>query len=156
MKFDKATLDDIEKLTELRIAYLEEDSGKMEEKTRLSICHDLPDYFKRHFNHDLMVYVARNDFEIVACAFLLIVEKPMSPAFINGKTGIVFNVYTQVKYRHQGYAKHLMKMLLADAVEKKLCSVELKATVDGYHLYKSIGFQDAKIPYQQMIWKNKE
>ena len=155
MKFDKAALNDIEKLTELRIAYLEEDGGKMEEEILLSIRHDLPDYFKRHLNHDLIVYVARNDFEIVACVFLLIIEKPMSPVFINGKTGMVFNVYTQVKYRHQGYAKRLMNMLLTDAVEKKLCSVELKSTADGYHLYKSVGFQDAKISYQQMIWKNK-
>lgn len=156
MIFDKASLKDIEKWVELRIAYLEEDSGKMEQDTLFSIRHHLPEYFKKHLNHDLIVFVAKDESEIVGCAFLLIVEKPMSPAFITGQTGIVLNVYMQVEYRHHGYAKHLMKMLLDDAVKKELSTVELKATDDGYHLYKSIGFTDATEKYQQMIWKNKK
>ncbi len=36
---------------------------------------------------------------------LLIVEKPMSPSFITGKTGTVLNVYTKPEYRNKGYAK---------------------------------------------------
>ena len=37
------------------------------------------------FMYILMVYIARDDEDIVACAFLLIVEKPMSPSFITEK-----------------------------------------------------------------------
>lgn len=58
----------------------------------------------------------------------------MSPAFINGKTGTVLNVYTKPEYRHKGYSKNLMNMLLKDADTMGLCIVELKATEDGYLL----------------------
>lgn len=41
----------------------------------------LPTYYAAHLGKDLYVYITRNDDgEIVSCAFLLIVEKPASPA----------------------------------------------------------------------------
>ena len=48
----------------------------------------------------------------------LMVEKPLSPMFITGRTGTVLNVYTKPAYRHRGYAKKIMEKLLLDAVEK--------------------------------------
>ena len=52
---------------------------------------DLPDYFIRTLirtlTKNIFAYIGRNEQEIVACALLLVVEKPMGPAFINGKTG---------------------------------------------------------------------
>jgi len=110
----------------------------------------LPQYFRNHLNRDLMIYVVREAEEIVTCAFLLIVEKPMSPMFITGKTGTVLNVYTKPEYRKKGYAKQLMNALLEDAKEKGLSVVELKATEDGYHLYKSVGFEDVVSGYRNM------
>ena len=156
MIFEKATVDDIRELVTLRIAYLEEDSGTMNKDVLLSIKAALPDYFLKHLNHDITVYVARNEQEIVACAFLLVTEKPMSPAFITGKTGTVLNVYTRPNYRYKGYAKCLMKMLLHDAVNKNLSLIELKATEDGYNLYKSLGFEDMVTKYHFMKWHNNE
>ena len=134
MIFEKASIDDIEELTALRIAYLEEDSGVMDKDVLKSIEANLPDYFTKHLNNDITAYVARNEQEIAACAFLLVVEKPMSPAFITGKTGMVLNVYTRPNHRRKGYARHLMNMLLSDAIEKNLSNIELKATDEGYCL----------------------
>lgn len=73
---------------------------------------------------------------------------------MNGKTGTVLNVYTKPQCRHHGYAKELMNMLLEDAAAMGLCVVELKATEDGYSLYKSIGFADSVSRYHQMEWRN--
>lgn len=86
-------------LTELRIAYLQEDLGEIGDADLKLIESLLPGYYEKHLNKDLMVYVARNEKDIVSCAFLLIVEKPMSPSFITGKTGTVLNVYTKPEYR---------------------------------------------------------
>lgn len=154
MVFEKAITDDIKELVTLRIAYLEEDNGIMDKDVLLSIEANLPDYFIRHLNHDITVYVARNEQEIIACAFLLVVEKPMSPTFITGKTGIVLNVYTRPDYRHRGYARCLMNMLLSDSMDKNLSHIELKATEDGYNLYKSLGFEDVVSKYHSMKWYN--
>ena len=148
MIFEKATIKDINGLTDLRLAYLQEDLGVITDKELIQ--ESLPGYYEKHLNKDLMVYVARDDEDIVACAFLLIVEKPMSPSFITGKTGTVLNVYTKPEYRNKGYAKKLMTMMLEDATAQDVSIIELKATEDGYSLYKSVGFGDVVAKYHNM------
>lgn len=151
MKFEKAIVNDIEQLTDLRTAYIQEDLGDVDVADFDAMREALPDYYSRHLNNDLHVYIARNDDgEIVSCAFLLIVEKPASPAFITGKTGTVLNVYTKPEHRHNGYAKKLMEMMLEDATKEKLSVVELKATDDGYQLYKTVGFEEVVSKYHVM------
>ena len=148
MIFEKATIKDINGLTDLRLAYLQEDLGVITDKELIQ--ESLPGYYEKHLNKDLMVYVARDDEDIVACAFLLIVEKPMSPSFITGKTGTVLNVYTKPEYRNKGYAKKLMTMMLEDATAQDVSVIELKSTEDGYLLYKSVGFEDVVAKYHNM------
>ena len=148
MIFEKATIKDINGLTDLRLAYLQEDLGVITDKELIQ--ESLPGYYEKHLNKDLMVYVARDDEDIIACAFLLIVEKPMSPSFITGKTGTVLNVYTKPEYRNKGYAKKLMTMMLEDATAQDVSVIELKSTEDGYLLYKSVGFEDVVVKYHNM------
>ena len=74
----------------------------------------------------------------------------MSPSFITGKTGIVLNVYTKPEYRKKGYAKKLMNMMLEDAKAENVSIIELKATEDGYSLYRSVGFEDVVAKYHNM------
>lgn len=148
MIFEKATIKDINGLTDLRLAYLQEDLGVITNKELIQ--ESLPGYYEKHLNKDLMVYVARDEEDIVSCAFLLIVEKPMSPSFITGKTGTVLNVYTKPEYRNKGYAKKLMTMMLEDATAQDVSVIELKSTEDGYLLYKSVGFEDVVAKYHNM------
>lgn len=150
MTFEKAIIQDISALTDLRVAYLKEDLGAISDKDIRLIQASLPDYYKKHLNKDLLVYVTRDEDDIVSCAFLLIVEKPMSPSFITGKTGTVLNVYTKLEYRNKGYAKKLMTMMLEDAAAQDVSVIELKSTEDGYSLYKSVGFEDVVAKYHNM------
>lgn len=150
MVIDKASDKEVDELVELRLAYLQEDLGEISESDLQNLKEALPQYFREHLNQDLFAYIAREKEELFACAFLLIVEKPMSPMFITGRTGTVLNVYTKPEYRKKGYAKQLMNALLDDAKAKELSVVELKATEDGYHLYQSVGFEDVVSKYQNM------
>lgn len=150
MIFDKATIEDIGVLTDLRIAYLNEDLGVISNENLELMQASLPSYYEKHLNKDLMAYVARDEMDIVSCAFLLIVEKPMSPSFFTGKTGTVLNVYTKPDYRKKGYAKKLITTMLEDAKAEGLSIIELKATEDGYSLYKSVGFEDVVVKYHNM------
>lgn len=154
MKVEKASSDDINELRDLRLAYLCEDSGPLDENDADMIRNTLPDYFRSHLNRDLFVNVIRSDGKIISCAFLLVIEKPMSPAFINGRTATVLNVYTCPDFRHRGCARKIMQKLLADAEEMEISVIGLKATADGYPLYRSLGFADEQGKYQQMEWKN--
>ena len=151
MKFEKATTNDINQLTDLRVAYIQEDLGNVDVTDLEAMRESLPGYYAAHLGKDLYVYITRNDDgEIVSCAFLLIVEKPASPAFITGKTGTVLNVYTKPEFRHKGYAKKLMEMMLADAATEKVSVIELKSTDEGYRLYQSVGFEDVVSKYHVM------
>ena len=150
MTFEKATAQATGMLTELRITYLQEDLGEIEAADLKLIESLLPGYYEKHLNKDLMVYVARYEKDFVSCAFLLCVENPMSPSFITGKTGTVLNVYTKPEYRKKGYAKKLMNMMLEDAKAENVSNIELKATEDGYSLYRSVGFEDVVAKYHNM------
>ncbi len=152
MLFEHADMSDIAHLTDMRVAYLEEDNGGLSESDSMRIRDILPDYFKRNLNKSIFGYVARDGERIAACALLLVVEKPCSPAFPTGKTGTVLNVYTRPEYRRKGYARELMKMLLAEAAKENITPVELKATDAGYPLYQSLGFQDTVSKYHPMKW----
>ena len=154
MVVENANIEDVTLLTELRLEYLKEDHGKLSKSDIEIIRRDLPDYFKKNLNQNIFCYLIREKEEIAACAFLLVVEKPMSPAFITGRTGTVLNVYTKPQYRHKGYAKGIMNKLLSDAVEKNLSVVGLKSTENGYHLYQSVGFVDEVSKYHSMKWYN--
>ena len=67
----------------------------------------------------------------------------------------MLNVYTRPSHRRKGYAKAVMEALLAGAREKALSVVELKATENGYPLYRSVGFRDDDSGYRAMRWREK-
>lgn len=153
MEFSFATKNDIQQLTELRIAYTKEDLGNISEADEKILAEKLPEYFAEHLNKDCIAFVARDEDTIAAVALLIIIEKPCSPKFINGLVGEVLSVYTRPEYRHQGLCSNLMKLLLDCARGKGLNKVELKATDDGYPVYKTVGFADAGGEYKAMVYK---
>ena len=145
---------DIEDLVNARIAYLSEDHGELTKEENETIRRDLPGYFQKHLNKEIFCYIIRKEGLFIASGFLLIIEKPMSPSFINGRTGTVLNVYTKPEYRHQGCGRAIIQKILAEAERLDLCHVELKATEDGYPLYLSAGFKDSPSQYHDMKWVN--
>ena len=155
-KVEKAGLEDIDTLVELRLDYLVEDNGSIDKNDAEIIREALPDYYRTHLNKDLFAYVIWEEKTIVSCAFLLVIEKPMSPAFINGKTGTILNVFTRESYRRKGYARKLMDVLLGEAKDMGLVTINLKSTEEGYSLYRSVGFRDDHSKYHMMKWNNQE
>ncbi|MBQ1368245.1 MAG: GNAT family N-acetyltransferase [Firmicutes bacterium] len=153
MEIEKARLDDTDELVELRLAYLEEDNGSLDFDMARKIRETLPDYYRSKLNKELFVYLIREDNVIVSCAFLLIVQKPMSPSFPNGKTGVVLNVYTRPSFRRKGYARKIMDGLIQDAERMQLSVIDLLATEDGYPLYQKVGFKDDEAKYHPMKWR---
>lgn len=50
--------------------------------------------------------------------------KPATPSFINGRTGMVLNLYTKPEYRRKGIARKLLEQLLAEAQQMGLDFLE--------------------------------
>ena len=147
---DHATFADIEELVELRLGYLKDDFGALPQEQMESVPVELVPYLRFHLGRDLRVFVARRDGCIACTAWLLLVDKPPSPRFPHGRTGVLFNVYTRPSHRKQGLAHQVMRALLDDARSLGLDVVELHATDDGYPLYKSLGFMDDSSTHRPM------
>ena len=153
MVFERATMADIDALTGLRLGYLTEESGPLTGEAVAAFRRTLPDYFRRNLGRALRAYVAREGGTCVACALLLMVDRPPSPRFPSGRTGTVYSVYTLPDYRRRGCARRLMELLLEDARALNLCLVELKATQAGAPLYEALGFRDAPSPCRPLAWR---
>ena len=80
-------------------------------------------------------------------------EKPPSPAFINGKTGTVLNVYTRPEYRRRRLARRVVDRLIECARAMDLSVIDLKGTDAGYPLYRAAGFTDDVNKYRPMKWR---
>ena len=139
---DQANMGDLEQLIELRLAYLSDDFGELSDEQVMQLREELPGYLQQHLGWDLLAFAAREEERIVSCAWLLLVEKPPSPRFPNGHTGVLFNVYTDPSHRRQGFARRTMGALIEEAYRRKLDVLELHATEDGYPLYRALGFSD--------------
>ena len=146
----RAGRDDISSLAAIRIAYLEEDLGSISASDKDKMLKLLPDYFRDHIDRDLFAFVEKYNGTVVSAALLLIIEKPSSPNFINGKIGNVLSVYTVPEYRHRGFSSKLMNELIETGKKKGLDYIELLATEDGHSLYKKLGFRDHKTGYTPM------
>ena len=144
MEFRKAERKDIPELVNIRKAYLLHEFESLTEENFPELESRLAAYFEKHIDGDFTAYIALDKSEIVSSAFLLVAEKPCSPAFPTGRTGTVLNVYTKPEYRRQGAASTLIEELLADSKLKGLDFVELKATADGRPMYQKLGFKDEK------------
>ena len=148
--FDTANKDDIPELIRLRLAYIIDDYGSISESEHQAMEEQLPDYFERRLGKELIAFVARAEGRLVAAAYLLIIEKPANPSMPNGLVGEVFSVFTEREYRCKGISTRLMNDMIAYAREKRLCHIYLKATDEGYSLYKKLGFEDTNQKYKDM------
>lgn len=153
MEFTVAEKKDIKQLTELRIAYIREDQKEISPDVEAKLKKQLPVYFENHLNKDIFAFVAKDGDLVAGVVMLLVIEKPANPNFIHGKTADVLSVYTRPEYRHQGICLNLVKLSQKFAAEKQIDKVELKATEDGYPVYKKAGFVDEKSLYKPMVFR---
>lgn len=61
MVFGKATNLDVEQLVKLRVAFLFEDYGCLNEKELEMIERDLPNYFMQNLNKNIFAYIGRDE-----------------------------------------------------------------------------------------------
>lgn len=151
--FDTADKNDINELIRMRIAYMADDFGSVSDIEKESMEKQLPDYFERKLNTELVAFVARDDDRIVSVAYLHIIEMPANSILLNGLYGEVLSVYTMPEYRGKGLCSTLMKNLVDRARDRGLGRIDLSATKEGYPIYKKLGFEDKEHRYTDMRYK---
>ena len=150
IEYDIADLNDISELVRLRILYMIDDFGSITDEEREGMEKQLPGYFERELGKKLIAFVARAEGRLVAAAYLLIIEKPANPFFLNGLDSEVLSVYTEEGYRGRGICSQLMKNMIEYAREHKISRIDLVATDDGYPIYRKLGFKDKTQKYKDM------
>ena len=151
--FDTADKKDIDELIRMRIAYMIDDFGSVSDIEKESMEKQLPDYFERKLNTELVAFVARDGEKIVSVAYLHIIEMPANSILLNGLYGEVLSVYTMPEYRGKGLCSTLMKNLVEYGREHGLGRIDLSATKEGYPIYKKLGFKDKEHRYTDMRYK---
>ncbi len=150
MEFRRLGKNEIDSLVKMRLLYLQEDFTETTDEQFSKIEKNLYSYFEKHIDKDLYAFGAMENDEIISAALLLIIEKPCNPRFITGKTGEIFSVYTLPEYRRRGIAMKVMKMLISFSKEINLDIINLKATLEGYPLYKKLRFVEDNTCYVPM------
>ena len=144
MEFVQGTLEDIDELVKIRMAYFHEDFEEMTQEQINKILKTLPEYFREHLGKDFVAFIAKEDNKVIGTAMLAMINRPANPKFNTGRTGEVLSVFTQVEYRRQGISKRLMNMVIEYGKEQQLDFIELKASKKGHPLYSQLGFVDEK------------
>ena len=151
--YDIANLNDIQELVRLRILYMIDDFGTITDEERKGMEKQLPGYFERELGKKLIAFVARAEGRLVAAAYLLIIEKPANPFFLNGLDAEVLSVYTEEGYRGRGICTALMNNMIDYARQHEISRIDLIATQEGYPIYKKLGFEDKVQKYTDMRLK---
>lgn len=81
MHFLRADKNNITELVKIRLDYLIEDYGKIEDDVLNKIKSSLPDYYEQHLSKDFFAYIAKDDDKVVSSAFLILSEKPANVVF---------------------------------------------------------------------------
>ncbi|WP_085832660.1 GNAT family N-acetyltransferase [Clostridium merdae] len=153
MRFRNGEYADCAELTEMRVEYLKADWGTLTKEQEAAIREQLPSCFQRILGDTLAAYVAEENGRLAGTVFMLMTDKPASPAFLNGKVGTLMNVYVRPEYRKLGLGAKLVNMALEDARKRGLCHVELDATKQGEKLYEYLGFQKVESHYTPMVFE---
>jgi len=90
--------------------------------------------------------------KLASCAVGLVQERLGSPWNSGGLVGLMLNVATDPRYRHQGYARACVSALLDWFERSGVGSVELTATDDGLPLYRSLGFVPSRWTAMRLRW----
>ncbi|MDR2680259.1 MAG: hypothetical protein LBC47_05555, partial [Tannerella sp.] len=94
MIFRKLNTNDRDLFVKLRMYYLSTEFDINSLDVNEIEC-NLIGYFDEHIlKNDFIGMVCEIDNEVVAAAFLIINERPPSPKFVNGKLGVLMNVFT--------------------------------------------------------------
>ena len=150
IEFMIANKADIQELTNIRIEYMDEAFNIISDDDRKRLNVELPIFFKKNLGDKCVAFVAKDNETIVACALLIIIEKPNSPVLKSGLVGEAMGVFTKPKYRNQGIATTLMRNMIQFAEIRGFDRIDLDASANGAGVYRKVGFNEKQTEYISM------
>ena len=141
LTYKKATLEDIDILTETRIEVLRAANklsvdADMSEVERQSYSY----YQKALYDGSHIAYLVYDESRCVGTGGVSFFQ--VMPTYHNpsGDKAYIMNKYTNPEYRRKGIAYKTLDMLIKDIKSKGISSISLEATAMGRPLYEKYGF----------------
>lgn len=141
LTYKKATIKDIDILTETRIIVLRAANQLSDDVDMSEVREQSYEYYKRALSKDTHVaYLVLDEEEFVGAGGVSFFE--VMPTYHNptGKKAYIMNMYTQPEYRRQGIAYKTLNLLVAEAKARGITAISLEATKVGRGLYEKYGF----------------
>ena len=141
LKFKKATISDIDVLTDTRIIVLRAANKLSDDIDMTAVKRESYDYYKEALSNDNHVaYLVFNGKEFVGAGGISFFK--VMPTYHNptGRKAYIMNMYTSPEYRRQGIAIKVLDLLVAEAKNRGIKAISLEATDMGKPLYERYGF----------------
>jgi GNAT superfamily N-acetyltransferase len=137
----EATLDDIPEIVRQRRRMYEDmhytDAASLERSASLNTAFLRKAVAEGSFRS----WLACRGSRAVAGGAVLVVPWPAHPYDLECRRATILNVYTEPEYRRQGIARRIMETMIAWCKQEGFVRINLHASEDGQHLYKSLGFE---------------
>lgn len=141
LTYKKATIEDIDILTETRIEVLRA-ANKLARDTDMSeVKKQSYHYYKKALcDGTHIAYLIFDDSQFVGTGGVSFFQ--VMPTYHNpsGKKAYIMNMYTKPEYRRKGIAYKTLDMLIRDSKSKGITAISLEATAMGRPLYEKYGF----------------
>jgi ribosomal protein S18 acetylase RimI-like enzyme len=134
----KASLSDVDTITELRIELLTL-AGDVNEGNRSKVFSVNQSYFKEKlFNGGFSAWVAEVKGTVAAISGLVFFERPPQDKNVSGLEAYIMNMYTKPEYRGFGIARSLLEECITYFKSLGVGRIWLHSSQDGYQLYKKM------------------
>lgn len=142
LSYKKATLTDLEILTETRIEVLRAANRLSDDVDMSEVKKQTFEYYQNALRTNThLAYLIFDEEVFVGTGGISYFQ--VMPTYHNptGKKAYIMNMYTNPDYRRQGIAFKTLDLLITDAREKGITSISLEATDMGRPLYEKYGFR---------------
>jgi len=137
----QATSDDIEALTDLRVAFFEDIGDITDEKHAEAFREATYRYLSEALPQgNFLAWVAEEDGQIVGTSGLIFFEQAPTPTNLVGTEGYVLNIYTVPQWRCKGIARTLLEEIIRYVKNTGAPQLWLYATGEGRSVYEKLGF----------------
>ena len=141
LNYKKATIADLEILTETRIEVLRAANKLSDDVDMREVKKQTLEYYKNALKDDshsaYLVFDADTFVGAGAVSYFQVMPTFHNPT---GKKAYIMNMYTKPSYRRQGIAFKILDLLVTEAKVKGITAISLEATQMGKPLYTKYGF----------------
>lgn len=143
--------DEVELLTNYRMAYLAEMQGERSEEYQQNLRNELNRYFSEALTeHRFFAFLAEQEGEILSFGAMVLKKIPGDFNQSMYLEGDILNMYTVPFARRKGISGLILDKLLVEARNRGISKVSLHTSKDGEKLYRKFGFSEPAYPVLEL------